>query len=134
MLYLRQATKGNHNYFVFPALAIDSVKRLQLSMQVYSGGTTATTKYAFEVGIMTDPNDPSTFVATHNDTVMGASTAYDRAYTFENYAGDEAGKFGTFIALKAMEYTSANGSTYAGYVYVDNVYIDFIETCMLRRI
>jgi len=130
MLYLRQATKGNHNYFVFPALAVDSVKRLQLSMQVYSGGTTATTKYAFEVGIMTDPNDPSTFVATHKDTVMGSSTAYDRSYTFENYAGDESGEnFGTFIALKAMEYTSANGSTSAGYVYVDNVYIDFIETC-----
>lgn len=130
MLYLRQATKGNHNYFVFPALAIDSVKRLQLSMQVYSGGTTATTKYAFEVGIMTDPNDPATFVATHKDTVMGASTAYDRSYTFEKYAGDESGlNFGTFIALKATEYTSANGSTYAGYVYVDNVYIDFIETC-----
>jgi hypothetical protein len=98
-LYLRQATKGNHNYFAFPALAVDSVKRLQLSMQVYSGGTTATTKYAFEVGIMTDPNDPSTFVATHKDTVMGASTAYDRSYTFENYKGDETGtKFGTFIA------------------------------------
>ena len=129
-LYLRQATKGNHNYFVFPALAIDSVKRLQLSMQVYSGGTTATTKYAFEVGIMTDPNDPSSFVATHKDTVMGASTAYDRAYTFENYAGDETGtKFGTFIALKATEYTSSTGSTSAGYVYIDNVYIDFIETC-----
>lgn len=129
-LYLRQATKGNHNYFVFPALAVDSVKRLQLSMQVYSGGTTATTKYAFEVGIMTDPNDPSTFVSTHKDTVMGASTAYDRSYTFENYAGDETGtKFGTFIALKAMEYTTATNTTSAGYVYVDNVYIDFIETC-----
>ena len=129
-LYLRQATKGNHNYFAFPALAVDSVKRLQLSMQVYSGGTTATTKYAFEVGIMTDPNDPSTFVATHKDTVMGASTAYDRSYTFENYKGDETGtKFGTFIALKSMESTTATGSTSAGYVYIDNVYIDFIETC-----
>jgi len=130
MLYLRQATKGNHNYFVFPALAVDSVKRLQLNMQVYSGGTTATTKYAFEVGVMTDPKDPSTFVATHQDTVMGASTAYDRAYTFEKYAGDETGtKFGTFIALKAMEYTTSTGSTSAGYVYIDNVLIDFIETC-----
>ena len=130
MLYLRQATKGNHNYFVFPALSVDSVKRLQLSMQVYSGGTTATTKYAFEVGIMTDPNDPSTFVATHKDTVMGSSTPYDRSYTFEGYAGDESGlNFGTFIALKAMESTAANGNTSAGYVYVDNVYIDFIETC-----
>lgn len=130
MLYLRQATKGNHNYFVFPALAIDSVKRLQLSMQVYSGGTTATTKYAFEVGIMTDPNDPGTFVATHKDTVMGSATAYDRVYIFDKYAGDETGeKFGTFIALKATEYTTSTGSTGAGYVYIDNVYIDFIETC-----
>lgn len=130
-LWLRQVTKDHNNYFVFPALAVDSVKRLQLSMQVYVG-TTATYTYPFEVGVMTDPNDPSTFVSTHNEALAGQSNAYDRTYTFENYAGDETGtKFGTFIALKPLNYKNASGTEYANNsIYIDNVYIDFIETCV----
>ncbi len=130
-LWLRQVTKDHNNYFVFPALAVDSVKRLQLSMQVYVG-TTATNTYPFEVGVMTDPNDPSTFVATHNEVLNGQSAAYDRVYTFEEYAGDESGtKFGTFIAVKPLNYKNATGTEYANNaIYIDNVYIDFIETCV----
>ena len=131
LLWLRQVTKDHNNYFVFPALSVDSVKRLQLSMQVYVG-TTATYTYPFEVGVMTDPNDPSTFVATHNEALAGQATAYDRSYTFENYAGDETGtKFGTFIALKPLNYKNATGTEYANNaIYIDNVSIDLIETCI----
>ena len=129
-LYLRQVTVGHKNYFAFPALQIDSVKRLQLSMQVYTGGTTVTNTYQFEVGVMTDPNDPSTFVATHSEAIAGASTPYDRVYTFENYKGDDKGNFGTFIALKPLEYKNSSNKEYAGTLYVDNVSIDFIETCV----
>ena len=129
-LYLRQVTKAHKNYFAFPALAVDSVKRLQLSMQVYAGGTTATNTYQYEVGVMTDPNDPTTFVATHSEAIAGASTAYDRVYTFEEYKGDDKGKFGTFIALKPLEYKNSSGNEYAGTLYIDNVSIDFIETCV----
>ena len=129
-LMLRQVTKDHNNYFVFPALAVDSVKRLQLSMQVYVG-TTATNTYPFEVGVMTDPTDPSTFVATHNEALKGQSTAYDRAYTFEGYKGDDKGNFGTFIALKPLNYKNASGTEYANNsIYIDNVSIDFIETCV----
>lgn len=130
-LWLRQVTKDHDNYFVFPALSIDSVKRLQLSMQVYVG-TTATNTYPFEVGVMIDPNDPNTFVATHNEALAGQSAAYDRAYTFEHYTGDETGtKFGTFIALKPLNYRNAGGTEYVNNaIYIDNVSIDFIETCV----
>jgi len=129
-LWLRQVTKDHNNYFVFPALSIDSVKRLQLSMQVYVG-TTATYTYPFEVGVMTDPNDPTTFVATHNEVLNGQSTAYDRAYTFEDYKGDALGNYGTFIALKPLNYKNATGTEYANNaIYIDNVFIDFIETCI----
>lgn len=129
-LWLRQVTKDHNNYFVFPALSIDSVKRLQLSMQVYVG-TTATYTYPFEVGVMTDPNDPTTFVATHSEALAGQTAAYDRVYTFEGYAGDETGeKFGTFIALKPLNYKNASNVEYANNaIYIDNVTIDFIETC-----
>ena len=131
-LYLKQVTKDHNNYFAFPALNVDSVKRLQLSMQVAPGYTTATNTYYYEVGVMTDPNDPSTFVSIAYDSVQGAANYpfSDKMYTFEGYKGDENGKFGTYIALKPLKYaTSTNANAGAGYVYIDNVTIDFIETC-----
>ena len=130
LLWLRQVTKDHNNYFIFPALRVDSVKRLQLSMQVYVG-TTATYTYPFEVGVMTDPTNPSTFVSTHSEVFNGQSTAYDRSYTFEGYKGDEQGHYGTFIALKPLNYKNASGTEYANNaIYIDNVSIDFIETCV----
>lgn len=131
-LYLRQVTKDYNNYFAFPALSVDSVKRLQLSMQVAPGGTTATYYYYYEVGVMTDPNDPSTFVSIAYDSVQGAANYpfSDKMYTFEGYTGDEHGNFGTYIALKPLQYKNpTSASYYAGNVYIDNVTIDFIETC-----
>ena len=136
-LYLRQVTKDHNNYFAFPALDVDSVKRLQLSMKVNPGSTTTTNYYYYEVGVMTDPNDPSTFTSVKLDSVQGAAATvfYDRMYTFEGYTGDEHGNFGTYIALKPLEYKnpvtyqSDNTKYSAGYVYIDDVEIDFIETC-----
>ena len=131
-LYLRQVTKDYNNYFAFPALSVDSVKRLQLSMQVAPGYTTATNCYYYEVGVMTDPNDPSTFVSLAYDSVQGAANYpfSDKMYTFEGYKGDGKGNFGTYIALKPLKYaTSTNANAGAGSVYIDNVTIDFIETC-----
>ncbi|MGN0227857.1 MAG: fibronectin type III domain-containing protein [Paludibacteraceae bacterium] len=131
-LNLRQVTKDYNNYFAFPALNVDSVKRLQLSMQVAPGYTTATNYYYYEVGVMTDPNDPSTFVSIAYDSVQGAANYpfSDKMYTFEGYTGDEHGNFGTYIALKPLKYaTSTNANAGAGNVYIDNVTIDFIETC-----
>ena len=131
-LYLRQVTKDYNNYFAFPALSVDSVKRLQLSMQVAPGYTTATNCYYYEVGVMTNPNDPSTFVSLAYDSVQGAANYpfSDKMYTFEGYKGDGKGNFGTYIALKPLKYaTSTNANAGAGSVYIDNVTIDFIETC-----
>ena len=129
-LWLRQVTKDHNNYLVFPALSVDSVKRLQLSMQVYVG-TIATNTYPFEVGVMTDPNDPTTFVATHNEALAGQTPAYDRSYTFEGYKGDALGNYGTSIAIKPLNYKNSSGTEYANNaIYIDNVTIDFIETCV----
>lgn len=131
-LYLRQVTKDYNNYFAFPALSVDSVKRLQLSMQVAPGYTTATNCYYYEIGVMTDPNDPSTFVSIAYDSVQGAANYpfSDKMYTFEGYKGDAKGNFGTYVALKPLKYaTSTNANAGAGSVYIDNVTIDFIETC-----
>lgn len=128
-LYINQKTKEHKNYFVFPALRTDDVRKLQLSMQVWVG-TTATSTYRYQVGIMTDPNEPATFVSLHNEELLGASTPYDRSYKFDNYAGDEMGtKFGGYIAISPRDYTTKSGTTGYTSMYIDNVTIDFIETC-----
>jgi hypothetical protein len=80
---------------------------------------------------MTDPNDPSTFVSLHNEELLGSSNPYDRSYKFDNYHGDETGtKFGGYIAISPRDYTLANGNTGYTSMYIDNVSIDFIETCI----
>jgi len=128
-LYINQKAKEHKNYFVFPALRTDDVRKLQLSMQVWVGST-ATSTYRYQVGIMTDPNDPSTFVSLHNEELLGSSNPYDRSYKFDNYHGDETGtKFGGYIAISPRDYTLANGNTNYTSMYIDNVTIDFIETC-----
>ena len=129
-LYINQKAKEHKNYFVFPALLTDDVRKLQLSMQVWVGST-ATSTYRYQVGIMTDPNDPSTFVSLHNEELLGSSNPYDRSYKFDNYHGDETGtKFGGYIAISPRDYTLANGNTGYTSMYIDNVSIDFIETCI----
>lgn len=129
-LYINQKAKEHKNYFVFPALRTDDVRKLQLSMQVWVGST-ATSTYRYQVGIMTDPNDPSTFVSLHNEELLGSSNPYDRSYKFDNYQGDETGtKFGGYIAISPRDYTLANGNTSYTSMYIDNVSIDFIETCI----
>lgn len=129
-VYINQKAKEHKNYFVFPALNTDDVRKLQLNMQVWVGST-ATNTYRYQVGIMTDPNDPSTFVSLHNEELMGSSNPYDRSYKFDGYQGDETGtKFGGYIAISPRDYTLANGNTNYTSMYIDNVSIDFIETCI----
>ena len=135
LLRVGQKTKDHKNYFVFPALRTDDVRKLQLSMQVYAYNTNSS--YAlyenyYEVGIMTDPTKSTTFVSLYTDMLDGAqTTAYDRVFKFDTYRGDESGtKFGGYIAIRALNYKNTkSNSEGAGTILVDNVTIDYIETC-----
>lgn len=131
VLYLRQVALDHNNYFAFPAMNVDSVKRLQLTMFVNPGGTTTTNWYYYEVGVMIDPNDPSTYTMVKLDSVAGASntTFSEKKYTFETYTGNAMDDYGTYIALKPLSYKNKSGTAYAGSVYIDDVTIDYVETC-----
>ena len=131
-LWVRQITKGNKNYIVLPAMDVDDIRKLQLNVLVKPGGTTTTTKYYYEIGIMTDPTKPSTYVMQHVDSLFGSSNYTDKAYTFKNYPGDEDGNRGKYIAFLPIEYktTSSDG---AGSIYIDDVLIDYVETCATPR-
>ena len=133
-LWVRQITLGHNNYVVFPAMQVDSIKRLQLSALIKTGATTATNKYFFEIGIMTDPSNPNSFVATHTDSLYGSSEYWDKVYTFEGYKGDKTGtKFGKYIAIHPLDYKNSGGTSSAGSIYVEDVLIDYAETCVAPR-
>ena len=130
LLQVRQVTKDHNNYFVFPALNSEDVRKLQLSMHVYTSLATATNTYKYEVGVMTNPLDPSTFVSLYSEGLAGASTAYDRVYKFDSYLGDEQGNYGGYVALHPIDYSSStNTNAGATTLYIDNVVIDLISTC-----
>ena len=131
LLYLREVTKDHKNYFVFPALNSEDVRKLQLSMKVYTGGTTAEVIYRYQVGIMTDPNDPSTFVALHSEELECSANVYDRVYKFDAYAGDESGtKFGGYVAITPNNGTLKNGNATTSSFYIAKATIDLISTCV----
>lgn len=130
-LYIQQKTKAHKNYFVFPALQIDSVKRLQLTMDVWIG-TSASYIDQFEIGVMTDPNDPTTFKATHVESRKGQTAVISGVkYSFADYTGGDDGEFGTYIAIKPTDRLKASDNSVYGAtsIYIDNVTIDYIETC-----
>ena len=138
-LKLSQTDKEYKNYCVFPAVEMESIYDIQLKMNVHPGawGTVGTaiekcSKYYYEVGIMSDPLDPATYVAIITDSVVanGSKTGVDKRYTFDTYAGDELGNMGKFIAIKVLPYKSNTGSEYTGTIYIDNIEIGAKELCI----
>jgi len=96
------------------------INTLQLTIDVRKGSTSYA-DFTLFVGVMTNPQDASTFVAV--DTIVQPNATYSE-YTvyFTNYTGS-----GNFIALKAPRHTPTNVSYNTG--YVDNIYLEEIPSC-----
>lgn len=135
VLRLAQLDVTYNNYCALPLVQCDSVKDIQLKMQVMPGSWgSATSKsiYFYEIGVMTDPKDPSTYVAVLTDSVVadGSKVPLDKRYTFEKYAGDELGNWGKYIAIRVLPYRSSINKEYSGTLYIDNIEIGDKELCL----
>lgn len=135
VLRLAQLDVTYNNYCALPLVQCDSVKNIQLKMQVMPGSWgSATSKsiYFYEIGVMTDPTDPSTYVAVLTDSVVAddSKVPIDKRYTFDNYAGDELGNMGKYIAIRVLPYRSSINKEYAGTLYIDNIEIGDKELCL----
>ena len=142
-LRLAQTDKEKNNYCAFPLIECDSVNQVQLRMLVMPSvcGNIDTeekycSRYFYEVGIMTNPNDPATFVAMFTDSILADGTVYgkDKYYSFVKYAGGEGNKKGKYIAIKPLPYkniSSVTGSVSesSGTIYIDDVKIERIVSC-----
>ena len=75
--------------------------------------------YQLVVGVMTNPNDPSTFVPV--DTIRNSTTDYEYIEVyFDNYEGN-----GQFIAFHNITNTTYNYS----YNYIDDLQVSLIPSC-----
>jgi len=111
------ATSATYNIAILPQFdATIPVNTLQASF-MYRASNSSNDRLV--VGVMTDPNDATTFVAV--DTVypaITASTWVEREVSFNSYTG--AGQYIAFY----------NGNPSATcYSYIDNLIIDLIPTC-----
>ncbi|MGN0186266.1 MAG: fibronectin type III domain-containing protein [Paludibacteraceae bacterium] len=121
------AAKDQNNYMAFPTLGFDSVKDVQMTMYLYK---TASNKQYFEVGVMTDPTDPSTFMAVAKDSLLESKVWLPYYFTFDNYVGDDDGNFGKYIALHPLNSISSTGTESSAGLYLDDVTIDWKQECV----
>jgi len=109
---------GDYHCIVFPG--VDTTLYPINSLQVTMWAKSSSTSYypTFQVGVMTDPNDITTFtqVGTAN---VGNNTAWGEYITdLSNYTG-----YGRFVAIKAVRPTSA------WYAYVDDLQLSLTPAC-----
>lgn len=137
-LRLAQVDVAYKNYCAFPLVDCKDASELQLSMLVMpsASGTVGTaieecSKYFYEVGVMTDPNDITTYVSMFADSVVadGTKTGKDKYYSFANYAGDDNGNRGKYIAIQVLPYKGSTGKEYSGSIYIDQVTVERIVSC-----
>lgn len=110
------AAPGN-NYFAYAVLPRmeDDVQMNNLQIRFNALKTSAT--YYLEVGVMTDPSDPSTFTTVANVTPSGNSTWEQIKQNTSNYSGN-----GKYIAFRIPAWVS-------DYFYMDDLSIDYITDC-----
>ena len=139
VLKIKQVDVANKNYCAFPLVECKDASELQLRMLVMPAtyGTAGDpiekcSKYFYEVGVMTNPNDPATYVTMFTDSVVadGTTIGKDKCYSFAQYAGDEMGVKGKYITIKALPYKSSASKEYSGSIYVDEVKIERIASCV----
>ena len=124
------ANSGNmYTYIAMPAIDSTQYQITDMMVSFRAKAGTISTYYdqRLYVGVSTDPNDPSTFVAI--DTLdLNASTnwvSFDEL-DFSSYTG--SGKYVTFLVRPVI--LPNNSGTYAySSIYVDDIELDLIPTC-----
>ncbi|MBQ9474586.1 MAG: choice-of-anchor J domain-containing protein [Bacteroidales bacterium] len=102
--------------YVLPPLAAPQVDALMVNFWLYKENTSYTN--GVQVGVMTDPEDYSSFVpvATVSPTTSGVWQEF--SVSLASYSGS-----GRYIALMTPP------NNYYNYVYLDDIYVDYIPAC-----
>ena len=99
------------------------IRALQISFYVFNNYGDEKPDATLEVGVMTNPNDPSTFATIQIIDSIGTDVQFVTV-PFYNYTGE-----GTYIAFRDNNPypTAANPNTYYS-IYIDNLTIDYCDS------
>ena len=115
------ATTTYYSYAILPEIDPSiSINSLEMIFKAEIQSTT-TTYGRFDVGVMTDPSDYTTFTVVksfHFSDFPATATWYEFEVLLNSYTGS-----GQYIAIR-----SPNEAT--SYVYIDDVEIDYIPSCI----
>ena len=110
-------TYGDYQIIVLPPIdSATNASALQLSF--WAKASSSSYNPVFKVGVMTDPNTPSTFVGVDTIYINGNTTFAEYEVLLNTYTGT-----GKYVAIKADRPTSS------WYAYVDDITLDYIPTC-----
>ncbi|MCQ2259905.1 MAG: fibronectin type III domain-containing protein [Bacteroidales bacterium] len=111
------------NYYSYAALPLfdDDLDQLQLKFKMRASQSYSYYAANITVGVMTNPNDISTFDPIQTYSATSTSTWDSFTCYLSAYAGD-----GRYIAFKA---TAPNSTQYYDYVYIDDVVVDYAPDC-----
>ncbi|MBR6048805.1 MAG: fibronectin type III domain-containing protein [Bacteroidales bacterium] len=114
------AAAGGYCYAIMPSLDSNTLNISTLQVSFWARQYSTTYNCDFEVGVMTDPTDASTFTAI--GSVHPAGTTYEH---FEVALGTYTGS-GSYIAFRAIQHS---GSSSAIYLMLDDVTLEPMPTC-----
>lgn len=130
-LYFYGYNSSSSQYYSYAALPMmaDSVKNLMISFNVRRyNSSTATYTTRLVVGVMTNPDDISTFFPMDTIDLYTAalSSVHGYEFFFNNYTGD-----GQYIAIyDAVPPLIGTNTTCYSYAYVDDIVVDRIPSCL----
>ena len=109
-MYFYNPGSTYYDYLALPAIGI-AMDSVQVSFAAYK-----TSDYQIQVGVMTDPEDFSTFTQVATVSPSSTNTWQMFEISFANYTGE-----GQYIALAGNQATSI--------MYIDDIQVDYISSC-----
>lgn len=122
-------TTPTYSYAALPQFS-GNVQNLMLTFDAKSYSSTSSTYYSrILVGVMSDPTDINTFVTVDTIGINGSSVVENVEVIFANYTG--AGQYVAFYDAPVPTSENPSGGSYNySYMYVDNVVLQVLPTCM----
>ena len=113
-----QATYGDYQVVVLPPVDTDTYAMNTLMLDFWARPSSTSYSPVFQVGIMSDPNDISTFQLVSTVNVLSSTDWQHFEVMFDDFAGS-----GQFVALRA------NRPTSSWYAYTDDFTLKEIPSC-----
>ena len=116
--YTYNSTSYADQYAILPEIDTIEIPMNTLQLAFAARSSSASYPLDIQVGVMSDPTDPTTFQLVQQVSATGTTYTNHEVY-FSNFTGN-----GNYIALKVAQPTSNYN-----YGYVDDIVLDIIPSC-----